>query len=315
MSADYRTQRATTAPHPDSVLQLGDRVVELKVHRCLWSGAYSENSPLAVEECAREGVVRAEIDVRLLRDGEFVVFHDDRFDRLTDARGLVRETTAAEATRAHFKDGSHPLLFTEATALLAAHEFPKRIELDLKDLDPYTRPQAETLARAVQAIKGRVHFSCPADWNLRRLLAVDPTLGVSLNPHCYIDTEDDPDARLPIGAYGYRDAHPLARQRSSATSDYLRDRFGGILRLVPGVTEAHVRLAMFERMLDDGVADAADIFHALGIKVDVWTLDADTPRWRERLARLMEAGVDIVTTNTAPAFATVGLRRAGRATP
>jgi glycerophosphoryl diester phosphodiesterase len=306
MSADYPTRRA------DAV---GDRVAELKVHRCLWSGVYSENSPLAIEECAREGVVRAEIDVRLLRDGEFVVFHDDRFDRVTDAGGLVREATAAEATRARFKDGAHPLLFADAIALLAAHEFPKRIELDLKDQGPYSRPQTEKLAREVQAIKSRIHFSCPADWNLRRLLAVDPTLGVSLNPHCYIDTEDDPDARLPMGAYGYRDAHPLARRRSSTTAEYLRDRFGGIMRLVPGVTEAHVRLAMFERMLDDGVADAADIFHDLGIKVDVWTLDADTPRWRERLARLVHAGVDIVTTNTARTFAAAGLTRAGRATP
>ena len=36
------------------------------------------------------------------------------------------------------------------------------------------------------------------------------------------------------GAYGYLDAHPLARQRLGSTPDYLRDRLGGILRLVPG---------------------------------------------------------------------------------
>lgn len=302
----------TTAPHPDSFVRAGDRVVELKVHRCLWSGSYSENSRLAIEECAREAVLRAEIDVRLLRDGELLVFHDDRLDRVTDARGRVRDMTAAEATRARFKDGTHPLLFSEAVALLAAHEFPKIVELDLKDFAPYTAPEAEKLARAVQPIKGRIHCSCPADWNLRRLLALDPTLPVSLNPHCYIDTEDDQDARLPMGAYGYRDAHPLARQRSSPVADYLRDRLGGIMRLVPGVREAHVRLEMFERMLDDGVADAADIFHALGMKVDVWTLDAEAPRWRERFARVVGAGVDIVTTNTARALAATGREVARR---
>jgi glycerophosphoryl diester phosphodiesterase len=127
---------------------------------------------------------------------------------------------------------------------------------------------------------------------------------VSLNPHCYIDTEIDDDVRLPSGAYGYRDAHPLARQRVSSTADYLRDRFGGIMRLVPGVLEAHLRVGMFERILDDGVADVVDIFHSLGVKLDVWTLDADTPRWRERLSRIAAAGVDIVTTNTARELAT-----------
>jgi glycerophosphoryl diester phosphodiesterase len=290
-------------PNPDSFFRVGDRLVELKVHRCLWSGRFTENSPLAMAECASERVMRTEIDVRAARDGEFVVLHDDRFDRVTDASGLVREVTAVEATRARFKDGSHPLLFAEAIELIAANEYPRRIELDLKDLAPYTPAQAEALARAVQPLKVRAHFSCPADWNLRRLLAVDPTLLVSLNPHCYIDTEIDDDARLPSGAYGYRDAHPLARQRVSSTADYLRDRLGGIMRLVPGVLEAHLRVGMFERILDDGVADIAEIFHALGITLDVWTLDAGTARWRERLARIAAAGVDIVTTNTALALA------------
>jgi glycerophosphoryl diester phosphodiesterase len=285
-------------PNPESFFTIGDRTVELKVHRCLWSGRYSENSPLAIAECAEERLVRTEIDVRALKDGEFVVFHDDRFDRVTDAHGLVREATALEATRPLFADGTHPLLFREAVELIAANEYPRRIELDLKDLAPYTSTQAEALVRAVQPLKERGHFSCPADWNLRRLLAVDPTLSVSLNPHCYIDTELDEEVRLPMGAYGYRDSHPLARERLSTTADYLRDRLGGIMRQVPGVSEAHLRVGMFEQMLDDGVSDGAAIFHSLGMKLDIWTLDADTPAWRERFARIAAAGVDIVTTNT-----------------
>ena len=292
-------------PNPDSFIRAGDRVVELKVHRCLWSGKYSENSPLAIAECATERVMRTEIDVRAARDGEFVVLHDDRFDRVTDASGLVREATVAEATRTRFKDGSHPLLFWEAIELIAANEYPRHIELDLKDLAPYTARQAEALVRAVQPLKTRGHFSTPADWNLRRLLAVDPTLLVSLNPHCYIDTELDDEVRLPAGAYGYRDAHPLARERISTTADYLRDRLGGIMRVVPGPTEAHLRIEMFERMLDDGI-DVAELFHSLGVKLDTWTLVAGTPRCPERLARIVAAGADIVTTTTAREFAAVG---------
>jgi glycerophosphoryl diester phosphodiesterase len=294
------------APNPDSFFRVGDRTVELKVHRCLWSGRYSENSPLAIAECASERVLRTEIDVRALRDGEFVVLHDDRFDRVTDARGLVRDATAVEATRPRFTDGTHPLLFSEAILLIAANEYPRRIELDLKDLAPYTSHQAEALARAVQPLKERAHFSCPADWNLRRLLAVDSTLGVSLNPHCYIDTKAEEDVGLPMGAYGYRDAHPLAKQRVSTTAEYLRDRLGGIMRLVPGISEAHVRLEMLERVLDDGVADITELFHSLGLKLDVWTLDAGTPRWQERLGRIAAAGVDILTTNTPIPLAAAG---------
>jgi hypothetical protein len=64
-------------------------------------------------------------------------------------------------------------------------------------------------------------------------------------------------------------------------ADYLADRLGGILRLVPRAREAHLRLDAFERMLDDGVADAAELFHREGLRLDVWTLDA----WHARLAR------------------------------
>jgi glycerophosphoryl diester phosphodiesterase len=60
---------------------------------------------------------------------------------------------------------------------------------------------------------------------------------------------------------------------------------------------------MFEQMLDDGVAEVAEMFHSLGLALDVWTLDAETPGWQDRLARVAVAGADIVTTNTAPALA------------
>jgi len=76
-----------------------------------------------------------------------------------------------------------------------------------------------------------------------------------------------------------------------------------ILRLVPGISEAHLRVEMFEHVLDDGVADIAELFH---LKLDVWTLDAETPRWQERLARIAAAGVDIVTTNTPIPLAAAG---------
>ena len=296
----------SSSPNPDSFFTYRGRTVELKVHRCLWSGRYSENSALAIEECGRENVLRTEIDLQLLRDGEFLVFHDDRFDRVTDARGLVCEASASEAKRASFRDGTHPLLVAEAVDLIAAHEYPKRVELDLKDLAPYTPAQVTSLVRAVQPIKERSHFSCGADWNLRRLLRADPAVQVSLNPHSYIDSADEKDVGMTVGAYGYRDAHPLARRRFTTTAEYLRDRLGGIMRQVPGVSEAHVRLAMFERMLEDGVSDAAEIFHELGIKVDVWTLDSGTSRWTERFRRVVAAGVDIVTTNTPRALAAAG---------
>ncbi|HVL68559.1 MAG TPA: glycerophosphodiester phosphodiesterase [Vicinamibacterales bacterium] len=57
--------------------------------------------------CGAEGL---EFDVHLSKDGEVVIHHDDRLERTTNGRGLVRAHTAAELARLdagyHFRDGS-----------------------------------------------------------------------------------------------------------------------------------------------------------------------------------------------------------------
>ncbi|HET6347990.1 MAG TPA: glycerophosphodiester phosphodiesterase family protein [Candidatus Krumholzibacteria bacterium] len=57
-----------------------------------------ENSLPALWTAARSGLP-AELDVRLLADGEVVVFHDRTLDRLTDARGPIAALSASELRR------------------------------------------------------------------------------------------------------------------------------------------------------------------------------------------------------------------------
>jgi glycerophosphoryl diester phosphodiesterase len=66
-------------------------------HRGLWTGSKPENT-LAAFEAAAFGDYGMELDVQLSADGEVVVFHDDRLDRLTDASGRVAERTASDLT-------------------------------------------------------------------------------------------------------------------------------------------------------------------------------------------------------------------------
>jgi hypothetical protein len=92
------------APHPESVIRLGGgggggdgdglvpRTVQLKVHQCVWSGDLPENSLPAIQECYRERVARAEIDVAILRDTDFLVVHDLNLAASTDGSGRVDET-------------------------------------------------------------------------------------------------------------------------------------------------------------------------------------------------------------------------------
>ena len=306
---------APQPPNPDSVIRIAGRMVQLKVHRGQWSGAYPENSLPAIEECYRERVARTEIDLHMLRDADFLVLHDPEVDGSTTGSGAIADLTRHESRslRLQFRAGTsaeRPPLFSEVVALIAAQPYPTMLELDLPAARPLPWERLEWLARAVESVRDRVIFN-GTDWNLRRLLRVDPTLPVGFDPATYLDWVPEDDAEeaereLPRGAYGYLDAHPLARERHGPIGEYLADRIGGIARLVPGVREAHLRLLAFERMLDDGVGDAADLFHREGLLLDVWTLNAGTPGWRERLIRVLAAGVDVVTTDTAQALATAG---------
>ena len=300
-----------TVPHSDSVIRRPDGgTTALKVHRALWSGTFPPNSLAAIEESCGAGVARAEIDLQPLRDGGFLVFHDDRLDGSTDAEGSARALTRTAAARVRLRwrgetTGHAPPDLADVVEVIRSAEHPTIFELDLKELEPWSWDRVEALARLLAPIRDRILLGTESDWNLRRLLTVDPALPVSLNPGAYFDwlPGDGDAAHLPRGAYGYLDRHPLAGRRYGPVRDYLRDRFGGISRLVPGARELHLRLECFERMLDDGVADAAAIIHATGVRIDVWTLDAGSPGWEARFRRAVDAGADLVTTNTAPAMA------------
>lgn len=250
------------------------RIVELKVHRALWTGAHPQNSLDGLRECYAARVGRAEIDFRW-HQGELVMAHDEP------------------------RTGDRPPTLAEALEIVRdAPPGPTLLMLDAKDEDPWRPELALRLARLIEPVRERVFVGTPADWNLRRLRAVDPDVALTFDPMYYIEKKGSRE-RMPRveGAYGYRDAHPLALRRTVPTAEYLRERLQELLRVVPGITEMHIRLSLFEQMVEDGL-DVAAVVHDAGVHLDTWTLDAGTPRWRERLEWAVGAGADIVTSNT-----------------
>ncbi|KOY82562.1 glycerophosphodiester phosphodiesterase [Lysinibacillus macroides] len=67
-----------------------------------------EHTMVAFEKAAQLGVEGFEIDIRLTKDEEIIVFHDDTVERTTDGYGLVADMTLAEINAFnhgyHFKD-------------------------------------------------------------------------------------------------------------------------------------------------------------------------------------------------------------------
>lgn len=61
-----------------------------------YSGRYPENTMLAFRKAVEAGADGIELDVQLTRDGVPVIIHDERVDRTTGGRGLVKDLTLAE---------------------------------------------------------------------------------------------------------------------------------------------------------------------------------------------------------------------------
>lgn len=61
-----------------------------------WSTVYPENSMLAFRKAVELGVDQIEMDIRVTKDNELVVFHDETVDRVSNGTGKVRDLTLAE---------------------------------------------------------------------------------------------------------------------------------------------------------------------------------------------------------------------------
>ena len=77
------------------------------------SGYAPENTLEAFELAAKMGVAGVELDVHIAKDGELVVAHDERIDRVANGTGLICEMTTAELKKFKFNN-THPE-YEEAT--------------------------------------------------------------------------------------------------------------------------------------------------------------------------------------------------------
>jgi len=111
---------------PGLVQKLKDpqsKEVLVVAHRGDWRNA-PENSIQAIENSIKMGVDMVEIDVRMTKDGELVLMHDETVDRTTTGKGKVTELTLAELQQLYLRNGAnhptHHRIPTLEEAMLAA---------------------------------------------------------------------------------------------------------------------------------------------------------------------------------------------------
>ncbi len=268
---------------------------------------YPPGSLSALRFCLEARACVVEVDITPLADDDFALIHDSCWDNSTDGHGKVAATPLHQVSGIHYTaPGGEPVgLLGQAVALL--REYPDTTELQL-DLKAHARLDDDVLRRLLRIIAPvheRVRVTSGADWALRRLRAMDADLALGFDPLFYLDLPADEEPDSPpfrVGAYGYRDDHPLSVRRWGTTAEYLAARAEILAFQAPERAYWYIRAPLLARALDDGF-NWIDYLHRRGAQVDTWTLDASRPEHVALARRLANAGLDRITTNDAPRLA------------
>ena len=99
------------------------------------SGGGPENTLAAVRQSIERGLRIIEVDVRLTKDRQLVIVHDDRLDRTSDCSGRVSDLTLVQVRRCDAGWPTHPgeLVPTFAEVLVLAQERSVRVLADVKE--------------------------------------------------------------------------------------------------------------------------------------------------------------------------------------
>lgn len=186
-----RYPRLTGAGPPDQQKKddfaIGKAVAFMKVWAHRGASAYApENTLEAFELAIKMGADGVELDVHLSRDGEIVVAHDERVDRVSNGSGLIKEMTLSEIKELDFGvrfeayRGAKAPTLREVYELLLPTRLTVNVELKTTDFDyPGIEQKCVDLAREM-GMTQRVLYSSFNFESLDRVKAIDPSLEVGL---------------------------------------------------------------------------------------------------------------------------------------
>lgn len=224
-----------------------------------------------------------EVDLQCAADG-FVLLHDDDLDRETTGTGTVATTSIASLQHLTVRgDGG---------------EAP----MDLADL-------AHHLEAAGPSRGGHLQLDLklrPGDLGEGRQQAIVAALGEHAD-HLVLSGYDWPvvaqlAGALPGATAGF-DPLEYAEANPPATAADWHGLVEWTLSTAPGARWIYLHHALITGARADGV-DLVAPFHAVGARVDAWTVDARPGGdWQGTIRALLDAGVDQITTNTAQAIA------------
>ena len=233
--------RSRERPSTEVFGEAWERLFEPPVaHRGLWTPDGAPENSLAAFQAACAHGYGIELVVQLTADGEAVVFHDDRLERMTGREGRLRDHTAAELGALALKGTDETIPTLADTLTLIGHRAMVFIELKTPfgDVGPLEKRVSDILV----------------DHN-------GPTAVIGFNPYSHAWFADHhPQILRGLDSYGWND-------------DSAR-------KLAPEMRKSLAALEQVELARPDFLAlgldmlpsPRADLYRAKGMPVIAWTI-------------------------------------------
>jgi len=285
----------------------------LLIHHAANRGhGHPANSLRSLQICLEAGARVVEVDVTPTSGGDFALLHDGVLDNSTNGMGSVFSATAEQVcklqyTRQGAVTNEKVGILSQAVSLIQKYTCLQELQIDFKQHVPLTDAVLNDLLRVIKPVKERVRVTSIADWALRRLRVLDNDLLLGFDPLLYLDVEmegERDEINLPFrkNAYGYLDDHPLGSHRGETPADYLAARAESLIAQSPPDIIWYINVRLLANALNDGF-DWIAYLHKRGFQVDAWTLNPDQREQVILARRLVEVGIDRITTNDAPRLA------------
>ena len=144
-----------------------DLIRHAYAHRGLWSEGVPENSLAAFRSAAAAGL-GAELDVRMTRDGELVVFHDRTLERMCGSSRQIAEINFVELRGFRLPDNSRIPTLREALEAMAG--LPTLIEVKIDPPNRRILPLIIEYMNQSPATATLMSFDEPSVWRMTTLM-------------------------------------------------------------------------------------------------------------------------------------------------